>query len=39
MTIDKIGYGTGQKEFPTRPNLFRLVLGAERSVWHTKKCW
>jgi len=28
MTIDKIGYGTGQKEFATRPNLFRLALGA-----------
>jgi pyridinium-3,5-bisthiocarboxylic acid mononucleotide nickel chelatase len=27
MTIDKIGYGTGEKEFPNRPNLFRLVLG------------
>ncbi len=28
MTIDKIGYGTGQKEFPNRPNLFRLAIGA-----------
>jgi uncharacterized protein (TIGR00299 family) protein len=27
MSIDKIGYGTGQKEFPNRPNLFRLVVG------------
>ncbi|HSQ13506.1 MAG TPA: nickel pincer cofactor biosynthesis protein LarC [Candidatus Deferrimicrobium sp.] len=27
MTIDKIGYGTGQKEFPNRPNLFRLSIG------------
>ena len=27
MTIDKIGYGTGQKEFPSRPNLFRLFIG------------
>jgi hypothetical protein len=27
MTIDKIGYGTGQKEFANRPNLFRLMLG------------
>ena len=25
MTIDKIGYGTGQKEFSNRPNLFRLI--------------
>jgi uncharacterized protein (TIGR00299 family) protein len=28
MTVEKIGYGTGQKEWPDRPNLFRLVLGA-----------
>jgi len=28
MTIDKIGYGTGRKEFPNRPNLFRLSVGA-----------
>ncbi|MBI2348607.1 MAG: nickel pincer cofactor biosynthesis protein LarC, partial [Deltaproteobacteria bacterium] len=28
MTVEKIGYGAGQKEFPDRPNLFRLVLGA-----------
>ena len=28
MTIEKIGYGSGQKEWPDRPNLFRLVLGA-----------
>ena len=28
MTVDKIGYGTGQKEFPNRPNLFRLSVGA-----------
>ena len=27
MTIEKIGYGTGQKEFADRPNLFRLSLG------------
>jgi uncharacterized protein (TIGR00299 family) protein len=28
MTVEKIGYGSGQKEWPDRPNLFRLVLGA-----------
>ena len=27
MTIAKIGYGTGQKEFFHRPNLFRLIVG------------
>jgi len=35
MTIDKIGYGTGQKEFPNRPNLFRLVIGeSETNLQH-----
>ena len=28
MTVESIGYGAGQKEWPDRPNLFRLVLGA-----------
>ncbi len=28
MTIDSIGYGTGQKEFSSRPNLLRLSIGA-----------
>ena len=27
MIVEKIGYGTGQKEFPNRPNLFRLIIG------------
>ena len=31
MTIEKIGYGTGQKEFANPPNLFRLVIGASSS--------
>jgi hypothetical protein len=31
MTIASIGYGAGQKEFPNRPNLFRVVLGAPDS--------
>ena len=35
MTIDKIGYGTGQKVFPNRPNLFRLVIGeSETNLKH-----
>ncbi len=29
MTVEKIGYGAGQKDFATRPNLFRLSLGAD----------
>ncbi len=28
MTVEKIGYGAGRKEFATRPNLFRVILGA-----------
>ena len=31
MVIEKIGYSTGEKEFPQRPNLFRLVLGDKNS--------
>jgi uncharacterized protein (TIGR00299 family) protein len=33
MTIDKIGYGTGQKDFPTRPNIFRLIVGDTAAGW------
>jgi uncharacterized protein (TIGR00299 family) protein len=33
MTVEKIGYGTGQKEWPDRPNLFRLILGASTERW------
>ena len=27
MMVEEIGYGSGQKDWPDRPNLFRLVLG------------
>jgi uncharacterized protein (TIGR00299 family) protein len=27
MTVQRVGYGMGKKEFPDRPNLLRLVLG------------
>lgn len=33
MTIEKIGYGAGQKVFPDRPNLFRLILGEAEAPW------
>jgi uncharacterized protein (TIGR00299 family) protein len=33
MTIEKIGYGAGQKDFPDRPNLFRLVIGTDSAPW------
>ena len=29
MTIEKIGYGAGEKEFPGRPNLLRLIMGRD----------
>jgi pyridinium-3,5-bisthiocarboxylic acid mononucleotide nickel chelatase len=33
MTMEKIGYGAGQKDFPNRPNLFRLVIGTDTVPW------
>jgi hypothetical protein len=34
MTIERIGYGTGQKDFIERPNLFRVVIGsADQAAW------
>jgi pyridinium-3,5-bisthiocarboxylic acid mononucleotide nickel chelatase len=33
MSVEKIGYGAGQKEFPDRPNLFRLLLGSDEMPW------
>jgi pyridinium-3,5-bisthiocarboxylic acid mononucleotide nickel chelatase len=33
MTVEKIGYGAGTKEFPDRPNVLRLVLGRDDSAW------
>src|SRR5689334_11059022 len=32
MTIERIGYGAGTKEFPARPNLLRLVLGRDEAA-------
>jgi pyridinium-3,5-bisthiocarboxylic acid mononucleotide nickel chelatase len=29
MTMEKIGYGAGQRDFPNRPNVFRLVIGTD----------
>lgn len=37
MTVEKIGYGTGQKEWPDRPNLFRLILGASTESWRQEE--
>jgi pyridinium-3,5-bisthiocarboxylic acid mononucleotide nickel chelatase len=33
MTMEKIGYGAGQRDFPNRPNLFRLVIGIDAAPW------
>src|SRR5437870_10970197 len=33
MTPQRIGYGAGQKEFPGRRNLFRLVVGSAETNW------
>jgi pyridinium-3,5-bisthiocarboxylic acid mononucleotide nickel chelatase len=33
MTMEKIGYGAGQRNFPNRPNLFRLVVGTDSVPW------
>lgn len=33
MRIEKIGYGAGEREFPDRPNVFRLLVGEEEVSW------
>ena len=33
MTIEKVGYGAGEREFPDRPNVFRILLGKEEQGW------
>ncbi|MEE8074033.1 MAG: nickel pincer cofactor biosynthesis protein LarC [Candidatus Binatia bacterium] len=33
MTIEKIGYGAGEREFPDRPNLLRVLLGEKSPAW------
>jgi len=33
MTVERIGYGAGEKEFPGRPNVVRLVLGQDSTGW------
>jgi pyridinium-3,5-bisthiocarboxylic acid mononucleotide nickel chelatase len=33
MTVEKIGYGSGTREWPDRPNIFRLVLGQGAPDW------
>lgn len=33
MTIERIGYGAGEREFPDRPNVLRLLLGQKEPAW------
>lgn len=33
MTVEKIGYGAGEREFADRPNVLRLVLGRDESAY------
>ena len=37
MTVERIGYGTGQKEFSSRPNLFRVLLGDSVPGWQQEE--
>ncbi len=37
MTIERIGYGAGEREFPDRPNVFRLLLGQEDPGWEQEE--
>ncbi|HEY7218802.1 MAG TPA: nickel pincer cofactor biosynthesis protein LarC [Candidatus Binatia bacterium] len=37
MTIEKIGYGAGQKVFAGRPNLFRVIVGMSDSFTQTEE--
>ncbi len=32
MTVDRIGYGAGTKDFPDRPNVLRVVIGERSAV-------
>jgi uncharacterized protein (TIGR00299 family) protein len=37
MTVEKIGYGMGKKDYPDRPNLLRLVLGEATEAYLTDR--
>jgi uncharacterized protein (TIGR00299 family) protein len=37
MSIEKIGYGAGQKDFVNRPNLFRVLLGSDDAPWRREE--
>jgi uncharacterized protein (TIGR00299 family) protein len=33
MTVERLGYGAGEREFPDRPNVFRLLVGPADRAW------
>lgn len=37
MTMEKIGYGAGEKEFSHRPNLFRMIVGSNETSWQQQE--
>jgi uncharacterized protein (TIGR00299 family) protein len=37
MMIERVGYGAGQKDFSTRPNLFRLIIGTDAVPWQQEE--
>lgn len=37
MTIERIGYGAGEREFPDRPNVLRLLLGRDNPNWRQEE--
>jgi len=37
MTLERIGYGAGHKEFAERPNLFRLLVGGAAPASHREE--
>ena len=37
MTLERIGYGAGEKDFPELPNLLRLVLGEASAAAHREE--
>ena len=39
MTIEKIGYGAGQRDLESQPNLLRLIVGETVSVRASEQVW
>ncbi|MBI2921771.1 MAG: nickel pincer cofactor biosynthesis protein LarC, partial [Planctomycetes bacterium] len=39
MTVEAVGYGAGDSDFPERPNVLRLVLGAREASEESDSVW